>query len=140
MRVLTQIEKNEFKKTFDFLNLYVGIAYNYNKGKASIYDIRYNGSPAPVELIKFCNAIGKVQEIPELDIKFGLQTDLLKISILFNETSKHHIDAVMDRLVKYCFKNKVQPSSLRVERDKDFTFNVVESSEPEIEVYSNSNQ
>lgn len=137
MRVLTQIEKNEFRKTFDFLNLYVGSAYTYNKGKASIYDLRYNGTPAPVELINFCNAISKVQEIPELNIKFGFQTDLLKISILFNETSKRHIESVMDRLVKYCFKNKVQPSRLRVERDKDFSFNVIELNEPDIKVYEN---
>lgn len=137
MRVLTQIEMREFRKTFEFLNLYVGSAYTYNKGNSTVHDLRYNGSPAPLELIKFCKNIGKVKEIPELNIKFGIQNELLKMSILFNETSAKHKEVVMNRLIKYCFKNKVQPSSLRVERDKDFTFNVIELNEPDVKVYEN---
>lgn len=114
MRVLTKAEQNEFNKTYDFLNCYVGMACNYGAKKAT--QIRINGALVNRELIDFVNAIEKLEYFEELDFvsyEFSKLTGLEKINRIFNDTTKERKQLAMNRLVRYCFNKKVQPYRLR---------------------------
>ncbi|RYA23914.1 hypothetical protein CRU96_05765 [Malaciobacter halophilus] len=118
MRVLTELEMNEFNKTYDFLNYYIGTAaYKAKK----IQEIKFDGSAANNEIIKFVNGFKNLHRIEELDITFKAHhTELQKINLMFNETTAAHKKAVMDRLIKYCFNNRVQPHRLRMRGWKNY--------------------
>lgn len=112
MRVLTKAEQNEFDLTFNFINFYIGALSYLTKSPS---DIRINEMPLPYEIIQFINVFSKVKEIPELDLKFNYNdTQLHKINLIFNECSEERKALAMKRLINYCFKNKVQPSKLRI--------------------------
>lgn len=96
MRVLTKLEMNEFNKTFDFIDGYIGTASRL--GANNIHQIRFDGNVVPVELMKFANNFKNLKEI----------------SNLFNNSTSKLRQSTMQRLIKYCFANRVQPYKLRV--------------------------
>lgn len=102
MRVLTHQEKKEFEKTYNFINIYIGSSYAYCD---SIHELRFDGCRVTQELVKFIQSFKSLKEV----------------SYYFNNLSKDHVKKTMDRLIKYCFNNKVQPSKLRVLNFSKFT-------------------
>ena len=101
MRVLTKLEKNEFSKTFDFINYYIGSAVHFGDGKSnvSVTDIFFDGKRANEEIIKFISNNFK---------------SLKEVNNLFNNSTAEKYKATMDRLIAYCFRNRVQPHRLRM--------------------------
>ncbi|PHO10312.1 hypothetical protein CPG37_04500 [Malaciobacter canalis] len=131
MRVLTELELKEFQKTYDFLNYYIGSAASKAK---KIQEIKFDGSVVNSEIIKFVNGFRNIFRIEELGMTFkSTHTELQKINLMFNETTKEHKNAVMDRLIKYCFNNKVQPHRLRMRGWK--AYQVIKDETPVIVEY-----
>ena len=96
MRVLTKLEKQEFEKTFDFINHYIG---TYSFMAKNVHELRFDGKKANEEILKFIGNNFK---------------DLKEVNSLFNESRKALKQRTTERLIKYCFMNKVQPHRLRM--------------------------
>ena len=105
MRTLTDKELREYKKTFDFLNNYIGVAY-YLQDCESMFDILINEKPLPDEIKEY--------------IKKEHNSKLLNVHTSFNESTTEHKNKTMQNLIRYCNTNRVQPSKLRVIGIKDF--------------------
>lgn len=142
MRVLTQAEMKEFEKTFDYLNNYIGGFADWKYKKITIYDLKINGMPLPNEILTFARSLEKLNSVDELNIKFNSSLNSLhKINILFNNSKiEDEKNIVLQRLISYCFKAKVQPHKLRVEevRNGKYYFvapNVVKKDEPIVAVF-----
>lgn len=113
MRILTTAEKEEFEKTFKFIDHRIGSAYDL--GAKTIQEIKFDGVVAQKEILEFVNSFNYLNEIPEINWKASHnQTPLHKISNLFNNSTPERKKVVMDKLINYCFRKKVQPSKLRV--------------------------
>lgn len=97
MRTLAKWEKEEFEKTFNFINYYIGTSYWLNAN--TIHNLRFDGQKANPELLRF------------IDNNFK---DLKEVNLTFNESSPELKQSTMNRLIKYCFLNKVQPHRLRM--------------------------
>ncbi len=97
MRVLTKLEKKEFEKTFDFINIWIGTAHWFEA--KNIHNLRFDGQKANDEILKFIGNNFK---------------DLKEVNDLFNESTPAFKESTMNRLIKYCFMNKVQPHRLRM--------------------------
>ena len=104
MRVLTKLEKREFEKTFDFINFYIGSSPYY--GAKNVHDIRIDGKKLNDELLKFIGNNFK---------------DLKEVNNLFNESTPKLKESTMNRLIKYCFMNRVQPHRLRMMDFKEYS-------------------
>lgn len=130
MRTLTKQELQEFEKTFNFLNFYVGAAANLTD---NIHNIRINQNPLPNEIIKFVNSLSQLNEVEELGIALYGLTPFKKVNILFNEVSKERKEKIIQRLIRYCFNRKLQPSKLRVIGIHDYSFTSSYSIEKPIE-------
>ncbi len=129
MRVLTKAEKKEFNKTYDFLNIWVGsMAVNADR----IDELRFDGVAPGYELMKFIRGFNNIFKVDELGFTFTNQSELKRINVLFNNSTKEHREIVMNRLIKYCFSNKVQPYKLRV-AFKDFS--IVKNETPTVYEY-----
>ncbi len=130
MRILTKPEIQEFEKTFYFLNVWVGSMHiNAN----SVSELRFDGFPPGAELIKFARGINNLFKVEELDLYFNANdSELRRINVLFNFTNAKKKEVAMNRLVKYCFNNRVQPSRLRFAFK---TFSIVKNEDPEIYEY-----
>lgn len=142
MRVLTQAEMKEFEKTFDYLNGYIGGFADWKYKKTTIYDLKINGMPLPNEILTFARSLEKLNSVDELNIKFNSSLNSLhKINILFNNSKiEDEKNIVLQRLISYCFKAKVQPHKLRVEevRNGKYYFvapNVVKKDEPIVAIF-----
>ena len=96
MRVLTKLEKQEFEKTFDFINHYIG---TYSFMAKNVHELRFDGKKANEEILKFIGNNFK---------------DLKEVNCMFNESTIALKQQTMERLTKYCFMNKVQPHRLRM--------------------------
>lgn len=96
MRVLTKLEKQEFEKTFDFINHYIG---TYSFMAKNVHELRFDGKKANEEILKFISNNFK---------------DLKEVNHLFNDSTKALKKETMERLTKYCLLNKVQPHMLRM--------------------------
>ena len=97
MRVLTKLEKNEFAKTFYFIDTRIGTAVHF--GAESIMDIYFDGKRANEEIIKFISNNFK---------------SLREVNDMFNGSHPGIYNSTMDRLIAYCFRNRVQPHRLRM--------------------------
>lgn len=117
MRTLTDLELREYEKTFDFISFYIGCA-RFMKAK-SIHDIRFDNAKPPSRLISF--------------ITKHFQDNLVKVNLAFNETTQDRKKEMIQRLITYCFNNRVQPYKLRVIGFK--SYHVEKSVEPEVSVY-----
>ncbi|MCG3684066.1 hypothetical protein [Aliarcobacter butzleri] len=141
MRVLTQAEMKEFEITFDYLNNYIGGFADWKYKKTTIYDLKINGMPLPNELLAFSRSLEKLNKVDELNMKFdSSHNSLAKINLLFNDSTEDRKKIVMQRLINYCFKAKVQPHKLRVEevRNGKYYFvapNVVKKDEPIVAIF-----
>ena len=98
MRVLTQAERNEFEKTFNFINYYVGSLYH--DGAKQIHDIKIDGGRMPEKLTTFI--VGK------------FNNDIRKVNLWFNNTNAKRKETMMKKLIDYCMTNRIQPHELRV--------------------------
>lgn len=98
MRVLTKLEKKEFEKTFNFINLWIGTAHWFEA--KNVHSLRFDGQKANEEILKFISNNFK---------------DLKEVNHLFNDSYPALKQSTMDRLIKYCFTNKIQPHRLRME-------------------------
>jgi len=96
MRVLAKWEQEEFSKTFDFINHYIG---TYSFMAKNVHELRFDGKKANEEILKFIGNNFK---------------DLKEVNHLFNDSYPDLKQSTMDRLIKYCFMNKVQPYKLRM--------------------------
>ena len=96
MRVLAKWEQEEFSKTFDFINHYIG---TYSFMAKNVHELRFDGKKANEEILKFIGNNFK---------------DLKEVNHLFNDSYPALKQSTMDRLIKYCFMNKVQPYKLRM--------------------------
>ena len=96
MRVLTKLEQQEFEKTFDFINHYIG---TYSFMAKNVHELRFDGKKANEEILKFIGNNFK---------------DLKEVNHLFNDSTIALKQQTMERLIKYCFMNKVQPHKLRM--------------------------
>lgn len=103
MRVLAKWEQEEFEKTFNFINYYIGASYWLDA--KNVHNLRFDGKKANDEILKF------------ISNKFK---DLKEVNLLFNESTPALKQSTMDRLIKYCFLNKIQPHRLRMIGFKDF--------------------
>lgn len=103
MRILAKWEQQEFEKTFDFINHYIGTAFWYDA--KNVHNLRFDGKKANEEILKFIGNNFK---------------DLKEVNQLFNNSTKALKQQTMERLIKYCFMNKVQPYRLRMIGFKDF--------------------
>lgn len=141
MRILTQAEMKEFEKTFDYLNNYIGGFADWKYKKTTIYDLKINGMPLPNELLAFSRSLEKLNRVDELNMKFdSSHNSLAKINLLFNDSTEDRKKIVIQRLISYCFKAKVQPYKLRVEevRNGKYYFvapNVVKKDEPIVAIF-----
>lgn len=141
MRVLTQAEMKEFEITFDYLNGYIGGFADWKYKKTTIYDLKINGMPLPNELLAFSRSLEKLNRVDELNMKFdSSHNSLAKINLLFNDSTEDRKKIVMQRLISYCFKAKVQPHKLRVEEVRNgrryfVSPNVVKKDEPIIAIF-----
>jgi len=141
MRVLTQAEMKEFEITFDYLNNYIGGFADWKYKKTTIYDLKINGMPLPNEILTFARSLEKLNSVDELNIKFNSSLNSLhKINILFNDSTEDRKKIVMQRLISYCFKAKVQPYKLRVEEVRNgkryfVSPNVVKKDEPIVAIF-----
>lgn len=137
MRTLTQAELKEFEKTFDYLNGHIGGFADWKYKKTTIYDLKVNGMPLPTEILNFARSLEKLNSLDELNMKFdSSHNSLHKINLLFNNSKiEEEKNIVLQRLIAYCFKAKVQPYKLRVEevRNGKYYFiapSVVKKDEP----------
>lgn len=96
MRVLAKWEQEEFNKTFDFVNHYIG---TYSFMAKNVHELRFDGKKANEEILKFIGNNFK---------------DLKEVNCLLNESTRAVKAKTMERLIKYCFMNKVQPHKLRM--------------------------
>jgi hypothetical protein len=96
MRILAKWDKEEFSKTFDFINHYIG---TYSFMAKNVHELRFDGKKANEEILKFIGNNFK---------------DLKEVNHLFNDSYPDLKQSTMDRLIKYCFMNKVQPYKLRM--------------------------
>lgn len=141
MRVLTQAEMKEFEITFDYLNNYIGGFADWKYKKTTIYDLKINGMPLPNELLAFSRSLEKLNRVDELNMKFdSSHNSLAKINLLFNDSTEDRKKIVMQRLISYCFKAKVQPHKLRVEEVRNgkryfVSPNVVKKDEPIVAIF-----
>lgn len=119
MRVLTELEKNEFNKTYDFLNHWVGTAAGI--GAKKISEIRFDDRVANAEIIKFVNGIGRLTKVEELNLFFKGESEILKLRLIFNDATTENKKLAMDRLINYCFNNRVQPHKLRMRGFKNYS-------------------
>lgn len=107
---LNELELNEFKKTYDFLNHYIGSTCAKN-----INELRFNKSLVNQEIRDFLNALLQIQEVKELGLKFTSKDSAIKrCNLLFCDASKYHKDLILMRLIRYCKKHHVQPHRLRM--------------------------
>lgn len=83
MRILTQLEKQEFEKTFDFINHYIG---TYSFMAKNVHELRFDGKKANKEILKFIGNNFK---------------DLKEVNCLFNESTKALKQQTMERLTKF---------------------------------------
>ena len=97
MRVLAKWEQEEFEKTFNFINYYIGTSYWLDA--KNVHNLRFDGKKANDEILKFIGNNFK---------------DLKEVNLLFNESTPALKQSTMNRLIKYCFLNKVQPYRLRM--------------------------
>lgn len=118
MRVLTQLEKNEFEKTYAFLECYIGAAAHSAK---KVSQIKFDGKSANAELLKFIGGFNNLHEVSELNLVFPHNyTELQKVNLMFNNINANHKEKVMNRLIAYCFNNRVQPHRLRMYGFKNY--------------------
>lgn len=118
MRVLTRTEMNEFEKTYNFLNYYIGFAAHMAK---KVEQIKFDEKMANAEIIRFVNSFKNIYKIDESNLNLSSHNELQKINLLFNECTSNHKKIVMDRLINYCFNNRVQPYRLRMIGFKNYT-------------------
>lgn len=97
MRVLAPWEKSEFEKTFKFIDHYIGTSCWLDA--KNVHNLRFDGKKANEEILKFIGNNFK---------------DLKEVNQLFNDSYPALKQSTMDRLIKYCFMNKVQPYRLRM--------------------------
>ena len=141
MRILTQAEMKEFEITFDYLNNYIGGFADWKYKKTTIYDLKINGMPLPSELLTFARSLEKLNSVDDLNMQFDKSHNSLhKISLLFNDATEERKKIVMQRLISYCFKAKVQPYKLRVEEVRNgkryfVSPNVVKKDEPIVAIF-----
>ena len=141
MRVLTQAEMKEFEITFDYLNNYIGGFADWKYKKTTIYDLKINGMPLPNEILTFARSLEKLNSVDDLNMKFdSSHNSLHKINLLFNDATEERKKIVMQRLISYCFKAKVQPHKLRVEEVRNgkryfVAPNVVKKDEPIVAIF-----
>lgn len=112
-RPLNKLEMNEFERTFDFIDHYVGSFYHYLKekypdDKPSIYDIKVDGEKLPQKLIKFITGVFK--------------DNLYEVNLRFNDTVK---EEKIPSLIKYCFDNRIQPHELRCRNFKEIAISKI---------------
>jgi len=126
---LTKAQMEEFNKTYTFLNHWVGSMAD----KAdNIDELRFDGMLPNNEIMRFVRSFNHKFEIPELGYKFTYQSELKRINVLFNNTTKEHKNKVMKMLINYCFQHRVQPHRLRM-RFK--IFNIVKNETPTVYEY-----
>ena len=141
MRVLTQAEMKEFEITFDYLNNYIGGFADWKYKKTTIYDLKINGMPLPNELLAFSRSLERLNALNKLNMQFDKSHNSLhKISLLFNDSTENRKKIVLQILINYCFKAKVQPYKLRVEEVRNgkryfVSPNVVKKDEPIVAIF-----
>ena len=127
MKVLNKLEMQEFEKTFNFLNNYIGSSASFTN---SIYNLRVNGNPLNTEIVNFVNTFSKLNSVDEIGVVFlPHHNPLQKINLVFNDVSKARKDKIIQRLIKYCFKAKIQPHRLRMSVN-EFSVNNYEKEQP----------
>lgn len=94
MQVLSKYEQREFDYTFEFIARVGSLAWLEKDLKVA--DISCDKKPLPSTLIYFINN--------------KMSADLKKVNLWFNDIRKKE---TMKSLIKYCFENKIQPSTLR---------------------------
>lgn len=108
MQPLTKPQKQEFEKTFTFIDVYIGCSH-YLKiiGKnVTMYDIRIDGKILPLELTDMINE--------------HFQGSLKKVNEFFNGVNKEN---AIKFLMEYCYKHRIQPYKLRA--IGEFSLNVI---------------
>lgn len=94
-QVLKKHEQKEFEKTREFIRNTVALFTETD----NINRLTFDGKPANFNLTRF--------------LKDEYNGDLKKASYDFNSVNKNYVMFSMQKLIKWCFKNKIQPSSMR---------------------------
>lgn len=142
MKTLTDLEYKEFEKTFDFIDNYIGCAVHY--GAKSIYNIKFDNKVVNEELILFVNDCSKlgfinIEDKEENKNIFNKYSPLHKINALFNSHTTKHKRNTIQRLIRWCYKNKIQPHRLRVLNFKEYIVQTAISKQDEVIIYEFEN-
>lgn len=95
MNQLSKPQQKEFEKTREFIRNTVALFTETN----NISRLTFDGKPANYNLTRF--------------LQDEYNGDLKKASYDFNSVNKNYVMYSMQKLIKWCFDNKIQPSSMR---------------------------
>ena len=115
MRVLTNLEMNEFELTYKFLDHNIG---SFALQAPTVSSLRFDGRLPNPEIIDFVRRMGNLKEFPEFDFdaaSFARLSPLRKVNAIFNNVSparKRIVPIAMKFLPEVSFAYVLSESAL----------------------------